>query len=220
MKLFRKPFSWSLWFIFSLLFAQNEESNKDTVIIDGMKYAKVDSEQYFEDLDYDEGMWRLAPGYGFGVIKGSKFSTIPSGYSINVITPYGFDIGPLRYNISFAFGAYKSGYRSIVTDEIGITISDTLLPLNPFYMGIGGDLNFFEIIYTEGHVGKIGSGVGFRGFMGYDTGNLGDALGNNLDINLMIGSDFYISTDIVGGPSYWATITLRAIYSFHTLFDS
>ena len=53
MKLFRKPFSWSLWFIFSLLFAQNEESNKDTVIIDGMKYAKVDSEQYFEDLDYD-----------------------------------------------------------------------------------------------------------------------------------------------------------------------
>ena len=58
-----------------------------------MKYAKVDNEQYFEDLDYDEGMWRLAPGYGFGVIKGSKFSTIPSGYSINVITPYGFNIG-------------------------------------------------------------------------------------------------------------------------------
>ena len=91
MKFFRKYFSLSSFFIFSLVFAQNEESNKDTVIIDGMKYARVADEQYFEDLDYDEGMWRLAPGYGFGVIKGAKFSTIPSGYSINVITPYGFE---------------------------------------------------------------------------------------------------------------------------------
>ena len=51
-------------------------------------------------------------------------------------------------------------------------------------------------------------------------GNLGEILGNDLDINIMIGSDFYISTDIVGSPSYWATLSLRLIYSFHTLFDS
>ena len=220
MKFFRKYFSCSLWFVLSLVFSQNEESVKDTVIIDGIKYAKVDNAQYFEDLEYDEGMWRLAPGYGFGVIKGAKFSTIPSGYSINVITPYGFDIGPFYYNISFAFGVYESEYRAVVTDEIGITVSDSLLPLKPLYIGIGGDINFFENLYTEGHIGKIESGFGFRGFLGYDTGNLGEALGNDLDINIMLGSDFYISTEIVGSPSYWATVSLRLIYSFHTLFDS
>ena len=220
MKCFRKYFSLLLCFILSLVFSQSEESDKDTVIIDGIKYAKVVNKQYFEDLDYDKGMWKLAPGYGFGVIKGEKFSSIPSGYAINVITPYGINIGPFYYNISFAFGAYESEYRQITTDEIGITVGDTLLPLKPFYIGIGGDINFFDNLYTEGHIGKIDSGFGFRGFLGFDTGNLGDVLGNNLDINLMIGSDFYISTEIVNGPSYWATITLRAIYSFHTLFDS
>ena len=75
---------------------------------------------------------------------------------------------------------------------------DTVTAVNPFYIGIGGDLNFSESIYSEGHVGKIGSGLGFRGFLGYDTGNLGLALGNDLDINIMIGSDFYISSEIVG----------------------
>ena len=217
---FRTYFNFPLLLFFSLVFSQNEESRRDTVIIDGMKYAKVGNEQYFENLDYDEGMWRLAPGYGFGVIKGSKFSSIPSGYSVNIITPYGFKIGPFYYNISFAFGGYESEYRNIVTDEIGITISDTLLPLKPFYIGIGGDVNFFENLYTEGHIGKIDQGIGFRGFIGYDTGNLGDALGNNLDINIMIGSDFYISSDIAGSPSYWGTLSLRLIYSFHTLFGS
>ena len=33
-------------------------------------------------------------------------------------------------------------------------------------------------------------------------------------------SDLYISTEIVGSPSYWATVSFRLIYSFHTLFDS
>ncbi len=220
MKFFIKIFFSSSWFFLSLIFAQNEESSKDTVIIGGMKYAKVANEQYFEDLGYDEGMWKLAPGYGFGLIKGTKFSTIPLGYSINVITPYGFDMGPFYYNISFALGVYESEYREVVTDDIGIAISDTLLQLKPLYIGIGGDINFFENLYTEGHIGKIGSGFGFRGFLGYDTGNLGEALGNNLDINVMIGSDLYISTEIVGSPSYWATVSFRLIYSFHTLFDS
>ena len=57
MEFFKKSFCLSSLFIFSLIFAQNEESNKDTVIIDGTKYARILDEQYFEDLDYDEGMW-------------------------------------------------------------------------------------------------------------------------------------------------------------------
>ena len=219
---FRKYFRFPLLFFLSLIFAQNEESSKDTVIINGMKYAKVYNEQYFEDLDYDEGMWRLAPGYGFGLMKGETFSTVPSGYSINLITPYGFNIGPLYYNISLAFGRFESDYNVIAIDNAGIITSDSLIAIDPSYIGIGGDLNFFESIYTEGHVGKVGFGLGFRGFLGYDMGNLGEILGNDLDLNVKIGSEFYISSEIIenANPSYWATVSLRLIYSFQSLFDS
>ena len=75
-------------------------------------------------------------------------------------------------------------------------------------------------LYSEGHIGKIGSGIGFRGFLGYDTGNLGEILGNNLDFNIKIGSEFYISSEITmrGNPSYWATLSLRGyIVSTHYL---
>ena len=228
MKITKKFISFFLILLFSFTFAQEsnyedyEENVKDTVIIDGTKYAKVVDEDYFEDLEYEDKMWSLAPGYGFGLIKGATFSTIPAGYTINIITPYGFDVGPLYYNISVALGSFKSEYNTISTDNIGITSGDTLTTVNPFYIGIGGDLNFFESIYSEGHIGMIGSGFGFRGFLGFDTGNLGSTLGNDLDIHLMIGSAFYLSSEITtgGNPSYWATISLRAIYSFHSLFDS
>ena len=217
-----------LLIIFSFLCAQDEgyieyeEDLKDTVVIDGAKYARIIDEDYFDDLEYDGAMWSIAPSYGFGLIKGSTFSTIPTGYSINIITPYGFNIGPLYYNISFAFGQFEAEYNLIRSDNIGIVTGDTLLSINPFYIGIGGDLNFSESIYSEGHIGRIGSGLGFRGFLGYDTGNLGVALGNELDINLMIGSEFYLSSEITerGNPSYWATFSLRGIYSFHSLFGS
>ena len=228
MKFPKKIISSSLFLIFSFLCAQDEnyeyyeEGIEDTVVIDGAKYARVIDEDYFDDLEYDGKMWSIAPGYGFGLVKGSSFSTIPSGYSINIISPYGFDIGPLYYNISFAFGQFESEYNQIKTDNIGVTIGDTLVAVNPFYIGIGGDLNFSESIYTEGHIGKVGSGLGFRGFLGYDTGNLGAVLGNDLDINLMIGTEFYLSSEVLegGNPSYWATFSLRGIYSFHSLFGS
>ena len=223
MKVLNKIIFSSLLLIFSFLCAQNEdyvEDIKDTVVIDGAKYARVVNEDYFDDLEYDGAMWSVAPSYGFGFVKGSKFSTIPMGYSINFITPYGFDIGPLYYNISFAFGQFKADYNEISVDNVGIITSDTLVNVNPFYIGIGGDLNFSESIYSEGHIGMVGSGFGFRGFLGFDVGNIGDALGNDIDVNIMIGSDFYISTEIVGSPSYWATFTVRGIYSFHSLFGS
>ena len=128
----------------------------------------------------------------------------------------------VKHNISFAFGQFEAEFNQIYTDNIGIVTGDTIVTVNPFYIGIGGDLNFSNSIYSEGHIGRVGSGLGFRGFLGYDTGNLGSRLGNNLDINIMMGSEFYITTKITdfGNPSYWATFTLRGIYSFHSLFDS
>ena len=228
MKLSIKIIFLFLFILFSFAFTQDpdsedyEESVKDTVVIDGVKYARIIDESYFDDLEYEGGMWSLAPGYGFGLIRGSTFSTIPAGYTINIITPYGFDVGPLYYRISFALGSFEAKYNQVTTNNIGVTTGDTTATVNPFYIGIGGDLNFSESIYSEGHLGMIGSGLGFRGFLGFDTGNLGSTLGNDLDINIMIGSEFYLSSKIseAGNPSYWATISLRAIYSFHSLFDS
>ena len=228
MKFLIKIISLYLFLLFSFTSAQNsdykdyEENVKDTVVINGTKYARVIDEDYFDDLEYDDGMWSIAPGYGFGLIRGATFSTIPSGYTINIITPFGLDIGPFYYNISFAFGKFEAEYNQVYTDNIGIVTGDSLVTVNPFYVGLGGDLNFFESFYCEGHIGRVGSGLGFRGFLGYDTGNLGSFLKNDLDINLMIGSEFYISSKITdfGNPSYWATLTLRGIYSFHSLFGS
>ena len=221
----KKFISLCLILLFSFTFAQDsdyEENVKDTVIINGEKYARVIDSDYFDDLEYEGRMWSLAPGYGFGLIRGSTFSTIPSGFSINIITPYGFDVGPLYYRISFALGSFEAKYNQITTDNIGVTTGDTLYTVDPFYIGIGGDLNLSESIYSEGHIGRVGFGLGFRGFLGFDTGNLGSTLGNDLDINLMIGSEFYLTTQIIegGNPSYWATISLRGIYSFHSLFGS
>tara|TARA_Y100000768_G_scaffold156952_1_gene117130 strand:- start:925 stop:1611 length:687 start_codon:yes stop_codon:yes gene_type:complete len=228
MKFLIKIISLYLFLLFSFTSAQNsdykdyEENVKDTVVINGTKYARVIDEDYFDDLEYDDGMWSIAPGYGFGLIRGATFSTIPSGYTINIITPFGLDIGPFYYNISFAFGKFEAEYNQVYTDNIGIVTGDSIITVNPFYVGLGGDLNFFESFYCEGHIGRVGSGLGFRGFLGYDTGNLGSFLKNDLDINLMIGSEFYISSKITdfGNPSYWATLTLRGIYSFHSLFGS
>ena len=36
-----------------------DEELKDTVIIDGIKYARIVDDGYFDDLEYDEGMWTL-----------------------------------------------------------------------------------------------------------------------------------------------------------------
>ena len=84
----------------------------------------IEIQMSFDDLEYEGSMWSLAPAYGFGLIKGSSFSTIPSGYSINIITPYGFEIGPLYYNISFAIGSYKAdiNLHSEVSAQIIIKI--------------------------------------------------------------------------------------------------
>ena len=60
---------------------------------------------------YDDRMWSIALSYGFGLIKGSTFSTIPSGYSMNIITPYGFNIGPfiIIFLLHLAFSEQTTG---------------------------------------------------------------------------------------------------------------
>ena len=80
MKLSIKIIFLFLFILFSFAFTQDpdsedyEQSVKDTVIIDGAKYARVIDESYFDDLEYEGGMWSLAPGYGFGLMRHSNHS--------------------------------------------------------------------------------------------------------------------------------------------------
>ena len=53
-------------------------------------YAQVIDEEYFDDFNFEEKLWTIAPAYGLGLVKGSVFSTLPTGYSMNITTPFGF----------------------------------------------------------------------------------------------------------------------------------
>ena len=145
MKITKKFISFCLILLFSFTFAQNsnyedyEENVKDTVIINGAKYARVVDEDYFEDLEYDDGMWSLLQAMVLAYKRINLFNN-PPGYSINIITPYGFDIGPLYYRISFALGSFEAEYNQFLL--INWDHNWRHFPVNPFYIGIGGDLNF------------------------------------------------------------------------------
>ena len=53
---------------------------------------------------------------------------------------------------------------SFTKDNVGLITNDTVFVISPTYIGIGGDLDFLGTIYTEGHIGIVGAGGGFRGF--------------------------------------------------------
>ncbi len=74
----------------------------------------------------------------------------------------------------------------------------------PFFM-IGGSLNFIDDFFTEGQIGLLGKGFGFRGFMGLDI------LGNIPDYRFKIGSEFLLgnSPSEAGNISYIGTIFIR-----------
>ena len=55
------------------------------------------------------------------------------------------------------------GYNDITKDNVGLIIADTIYAINLIW-GIGGDPNFSESFYTEGHIGIVGAGPGFEDF--------------------------------------------------------
>jgi len=123
----------------------------------------------------------LAPS--IGLVSGETFTNVPVGATLVITTPYGFKLGPLDFTISAALGGYAGEFEG-----------DSF---NPSIMGVGGNLVLANLVFAEGHAGKIGDGMGVRGFAGVSLEYLmKKAL--NLPVNILIGGEGFISNDMAG----------------------
>jgi len=169
----------------------------------------------------DEVVAKESSGFNVGValsagfVSGRAFTSVPTGGTVVVTTPYGFMIGPLDYKISLAFGGYTGQYDSSKDGEFSLVEGQShwVDDFNPSLIGIGGNLTLAKIIFTEGHLGIIGEGTGIRGFMGVTLERLmKNSL--NLPFNLLIGGEGFITSDVAGGSqSGWGGLGLRLDYS-------
>ena len=149
-----------------------------------------------EELGFSVG---LAPS--IGLVKGATFTNVPMGATLVISTPYGFKLGPLDFTISAAFGGYKGEFDGDAFD--------------PSIMGVGGNLTLANFVFAEGHAGIVGEGNGIRGFAGVSLEYLMKK-GLNLPVNILIGGEGFLSTDMagVGNSSYWGGLGVRLDYDF------
>ena len=152
-----------------------------------------------------------------GFVSGAAFTNVPSGFSLTIGTPYGFDLGPFDFTVSAIFGRYSGSYDSLaVYGNYEVYDGGFIDEFNPVLFGIGGNITLAKIIVTEGHIGNLGSGTGIHGFMGLSIERI---MKKRLKLpfhNILIGSELFISSDMrgVGIPSYWIGMALRAVYEF------
>ena len=196
--------------------------------------AVVEAEEAVEDVSIAEAIedsadggsplsgWNIGVAPSVGYLSGATFTSIPTGVTAVINTPYGFKLGPFDFKISAAFGGYVGQYDSEKDDSYTLPASGThwVDDFNPTIMGVGGNLTFnvpfipFDV-FGEGHVGMIGNGPGVRGFGGVSLESLLKK-GLNLPFNLLVGGEVFISSDMagVGNPSGWLSIGARLDYGF------
>ena len=164
----------------------------------------------------DEVVAKELSGYNLGVsgslgfIQGDFFDNIPTGGSVVISTPWGFDLGGLRLGLSATLGAYPAKHN---TGE----------SFTPLAIGVGGNLTLGKLLFTEGHVGRVGDAMGLRGFAGVSL----ERIAKNVDLpfNLLIGAEGFVSTtmkeglgsvndDGTGGSgTYWGGLAFRIDYN-------
>ena len=164
--------------------------------------------------------WNIGVAPSVGYLSGATFTSIPTGVTAVINTPYGFKLGPFDFNISAAFGGYTGQYDPAKDTKNNSSPPFIVEDFNPTIMGVGGNLTFnvpfipFDV-FGEGHVGMIGNGPGVRGFGGVSLESLLKK-GLNLPFNLLVGGEVFISSDMagVGNPSGWLSIGARLDYGF------
>ena len=148
-------------------------------------------------------------GYNIGVsgslgfIQGSFFENIPTGGSLVITTPWGFDLGGIRFGLSATIGAYPAKHNTGVT-------------FTPLAVGVGGNLTLAKLVFSEGHVGLVGDAMGARGFAGVSLEYLMKK-GLNLPFNVLVGAEGFMSTQIAeweGSATYWGGFAFRLDYNF------
>ena len=140
-----------------------------------------------------------SPSLGFA--SGEAFSNVPIGATLVISTPYGFKVGPLDLNLSIGFGSYTGSYED--TD------------FNPTYAGVGANGILSGLIFSESHIGIVGKGLGVRQFAGVTLERIMKK-GLNLPVNILIGGEGFISTDIDGSDitTGWGGLGVRLDYTF------
>ena len=160
-------------------------------------------------------------GFSFGVapsiglVKGATFTNVPMGATLVITTPYGFKLGPLDFTISAAFGGYNGSYDSKEAGDVEPETGHYVTTFDPSVMGIGGNLTLANFVFAEGHAGIVGEGIGIRGFAGVSLEYLMKK-GLNLPVNILVGGEGFISTNMSGGgnSSYWGGLGVRLDYDF------
>ncbi len=149
-----------------------------------------------EELGFSFG---VAPSIGF--VSGETFTNVPVGATVVITTPYGFKLGPLDFTISAAFGGYQGEFEEEA--------------FNPSVIGVGGNLTLANFVFAEGHAGIVGEGTGIRGFAGVSLEYLMKK-GLNLPVNILVGGEGFISTDMAGAgnSSGWGGLGVRLDYDF------
>lgn len=151
-----------------------------------------------------------------GFVSGAAFTNVPSGFSLTIGTPYGFDLGPFDFYVSAIFGGYSGSYDSLAHNgNYEYYDGGFIDEFNPVLFGIGGNITLAKIIFTEGHIGNLGSGTGIHGFTGLSLERIMKKR-LKLPFHILIGSELFISSDLSGegNASGWIGMALRAVYEF------
>jgi hypothetical protein len=192
-------------FLFMGLSAQDEATEEVTT--DAVTEEVVETEAVAEEVVLADAVEEESTSSGFtvglapsiGLVSGETFTNVPVGATLAITTPYGFKLGPLDFTISAALGGYAGEFEGN--------------SFNPSIMGVGGNLVLANLVFAEGHAGKIGDGMGVRGFAGVSLEYLmKKAL--NLPVNILIGGEGFISNDMagVGNTSGWGGLGVRLDY--------
>ena len=176
--------------------------SEDSVTQEVMEESTLAEEEVAEEVVAKEALgWSVGAALSAGLIKGATFTSVPTGGTVIITTPYSFKVGPLDYTVSLGAGGYSGEHNS--------------KSFNPTFAGLGGNLVLADLVFAEGHVGLVGEGTGFRGFAGVSLERLMKK-GLDLPFNVLVGSEAFFSTDMagVGNSSYWAALGVRLDYSF------
>ncbi len=198
--------------------AAAEEAKRKMAEELGLDYESPSSEEVTENpdsLESKEEEFVAKEKLGFnvglalsaGLVSGETFTNVPTGGTLVITTPLGFKVGPFDYTVSLGLGSYSGNFEPADTNEPTVNF-------DPTFIGLGGNLTVAEFIFSEGHVGVVGEGTGFRGFAGVTLERLMKK-GLNLPFNLLLGSEAFYSTDMAGAgaQSGWLSVGVRLDYS-------
>ena len=200
--------------------SEEEAIAEEAIDEEAIDEEAIDEEAMAEESEKGTGTVSPLAGFSFGVapsigfVSGATFTSVPMGATIVITTPWGFKLGPLDFTLSAAFGGYAGKYESAKDDAY---TGDAVLinEFNPTIIGVGGNLTLAKLVFAEGHAGMVGSGPGVRGFAGVSLEYLMKK-GLNLPVNILVGGEGFISTDMagVGNTSGWGGLGVRLDYDF------